>query len=829
MFVSDLENKGLEKQALSLLNSGKYKEATELYKKLLQHSDNIEWRNRLAFCYLQRAKAFAQKRMFKEAMVLWENYRQHGQPPYADFDRYLIWLIQTKNPANVRTALQQLTAQQLDKDYPELASVLGLLILTEHPEFQEVLPQDSAFIAHVEIAKTVLQAYRAHNPERTEAALKPLPYRSAFRDLRTLMKAAIAASTSIEAAQPLLEKIPTTSPYAHAAQLLFACTLKGAELANKMLRFTSPERRLIGEIIGLNKQQLEFLDSLNKQKDRLSDKIKFNLAIQFQSLCGSELAQRFCDATLMTYPAGRRTYEKAFGPMDEFEANRLKALAYENQNNRYDAEFFWKQAIKALPKEGTDTGLKVALILRHIASTQPPSEQIASLIASLEHDPGDKDCYLQILDHYGQQPDATDAYKQWLDNSLDRFPRDTEVLTRAIQAAMSNKAYKKAIHYASIILENDPLNTFAKRVIFSCRLDHARRLIKTKKYQLVEPEIQQAEALKLGKNDALQTQLLRSLLGFATGTDKKQGLQAVAEAMNKLDPDPVTAHFQAAVEAQMAGLPVATILRELPATKDRLLSEQALTRLIHLLTQYGRQQSNRELLHKALEKIKAPLKQSVLKQSFEEKLLLALCQALDAIEHFELLRHCAKQAQAKWHNPIWMYYRVHGETNGDPGKISYMHRFRLMAALDQAAREKDHRARVLIERYLERYHQTLDSPGLDFFDSSLHAEQEEPAKDVDPFDQLFGHLPDEIFYRIDKKADALVKKTSPERLIEELTKVTGNDRNLFFAMMQDPDLFSALMIVKAANELSLDIGVSYEDVLKCFDVEKVPRSLPFPF
>jgi hypothetical protein len=53
-------------------------------------------------------------------------------------------------------------------------------------------------------------------------------------------------------------------------------------------------------------------------------------------------------------------------------------------------------------------------------------------------------------------------------------------------------------------------------------------------------------------------------------------------------------------------------------------------------------------------------------QDFAESTLRHLCKLLEKLEHFELLRHCAKTAFAKWQEPIWMYYRVYADNNGKP-------------------------------------------------------------------------------------------------------------------------------------------------------------------
>ncbi len=823
--ASSATENSLDKQALSLSNSGKYKEAIELYKKLLLNSDNPAWRQQLAYCYLQRALAFAAKGLYKEALVLWENYSQQTQPPYECYDHYIVWLLQTKNPARIQSCLEQLTAEQLDKEYPALAALLGLRVITDHPEFQQALPQDSVFMAHLQIVQTALQAYEESNPAGIDAALKQLPYRSAFKDFRNLIKAAIAAPTSFAEAQSMLAKIPTHSPYSQTAALLQACTLTGAALAQAMTNLNAQQRRLIGEIIGLHKKQLELIETLSQHKDRLSDKIKFNLAIQYQSLCGSELAQCCCFALLAQYPAGQRDYNKAFGSITEFEQNRLKALTCEHNHNSYDVGYYWRQGIKALSKAGTGNALKIALILRHMADNQPdPELKIQSLIESLEHDPEDRASYLQILHYLSQHPDTGDSYKQWLSKAIAKFPQDLDVLSLAIQSAMRNKAYKKANQYAQKILKVDPLNTFAKQVLFSSHLAHARKQLQDKKYSLAEKELQQAEDLKLGKSDAMQMQLLRGFFCFAA-QDKKQGMQMIADALNMLNSDPVNLHFQATLEALLTGQPVATILRDLPPAKEHVLSKQALIRFIELLKQYAQESGNEEYLHKALEKVKAPLKKSVLQQNYDESLLLSLCQTLDSLQHFELLRHCAKWARDQWPKPIWVYYKIYSETNGEPEQCSFMQSLSLQTNLEQARQDKDHRAMALIGDYLKRYHEARPLLGMGFLENLFDMDEDDTE---DPFEKLFGHLPDELFFKINKRIESLAKKTSPERLVQELGKVIGHhNRHILFAIMQDPDLFTALMIVRAADELGIRIDVSVEDVLACFGVENKTNSFPF--
>ncbi|MFZ2170178.1 MAG: hypothetical protein WAW61_11135 [Methylococcaceae bacterium] len=829
---SDPDTSVLESRALSKLNAGQYKEATDLYKALLKRANNTEWRQALAKCYLQRALAFSAKDMVKEALALWENYARNAEPPYEARDHYISWLLQTNDMAKVKNCLGQLSAQQLDEYYPDLAALLGLLIITDKFSCKELLPKDSAFIMHLGFVEEALSAYRNNKLEDIEPALKKLPFRSAFRDFRTLIKAALLIPESAEQSQSLLVKIPSGSPYHQAGALLLAITHEGAALVNDLLQLSPPQIKIIEAAKNFNKKQIEFLDVLTKQKDRLSDKLKFNLALQYQALIGADLAQRYCHAALSNYPAGQRDFNRHFGAMDDFEAWRLKALRCERDRDFHGAEYYWQQGITVLKNQGVEGAFRIALIMRHIAAhQQSPEEAVSWLIDSLDHDQDDRESYVKILQYYERQEQETDAYKQWLDKSIKKFPGDVEILGLAIKAATRNKAFKKATQYAKALLKIDPVNTFAKQVLFTSHLAHARKLIKSKKFHLVEKEIEQAEQVTIGKRYQTQGQLMRGFFVFAA-EDKKQGAQLIAEAVQKLHDGLVCAYFCATLEALLLDLQSAPILKGLPPLeKDYLLSQQEMTRLIQLILQYADDDNiSQTLLHKALEKVKAVIKQSIKDQGYGEELLLSLSQCLERIQHFELLRACVKINQPLWTKPIWMYYRVYAEVNGDAGKCSYMNFLRLRNSMENAQQEKDQRAVAQIGKFLDQYHETHKPAGFNIFDSLFGGIDDD--EDDDPIDELFGHLPEDLYDQLERKTVEITKKTSPERMLKLLAAdYFSNNVNQMFDLINDnPEAFFAFLMLKAADDLGINIGVTAAMIVKCFKGQKATsKPKPFPF
>ncbi|NOQ16279.1 MAG: hypothetical protein GQ581_04400 [Methyloprofundus sp.] len=821
----------LEDQALAHLNAKRYKDAIRLYKKLLQEADNNEWHQQLAFSYVQRAISFANREMYAEAVALWENHQEHVQAPYAAYEQYLVWLMQTNQLVKVQAELAQLSVEQLDKEHPKLAAVLGLLILTQYPELQQHLPQGSAFIAHLQLVQTALQALQDNQPEQLNAALTQLPYRSVFRDLRTLLNAVALMADSPEQAATILAKISNNSVYYPAAHILIDSLLSGAELAQQLVGSGYAQRSVISELKGLSAQQLDFIEHFSRKQDKLTDKVQFNMAIQYQALIGTELAEQFCQLMLASYPAGKKDFNKHFSSSSEFEENRIQALLCEQSNHLEDAEFHWQRCIRCLLNTEGDNGLQIALILRRLAVREPDGLERADLFAqSIEHDASDRNSYLQILKEYGGKEGDAQEYKLWLNKTLAQFPQDIAVLTQAVQAATRNKTYKKASQYARKILSIDPLNTFAKQTLFSSHAAHAQRLMREKKYELVAKEIEQLEKLNLGKSYQQKIQLMQALLGFAS-EDKQQGLQNIAVAVKSIYADPVNIQFNVAMAALLNGLPVTTLLRELPSSKEHLLTVAELNNIMQQLQQHIDASIEHTLLHKALEKIKAPLKKSLLTQGYVEPLLLQFCEKLDAIKHFELLRHIAKFAQDQWQSPIWMYYRVYATCNGDAADCSGYDEYRLQNAHKQAQESKEYQTCFLIDHFLDSYYEAHPQRSLGFLDSlfGLDGDDEDEDMSVEIMEQLFGSLPEDTLAAMNYEMEAIAQKQTPEQLIQGLMQQADNSEMVFMAMMQNPDIFSAFLLLKAAEKLKIDIGVGVDDVIEAFGIKENNSRFPFPF
>lgn len=823
-FTSGLNELTLSQKAQAHYAAGRYKEATDLFKELLKQSNDAEHKRCLADCYLQRALAMAEKGLCKEACVLWENYTTYAEAPLQAQDAYVLWQLAAKNHRKAYAALEAFEARQLDEEYPELAAYLGALLVSGCADLLPHLPKDSALVRHWEWVGAALDAYRQGERERCEQALKQLPFRSAFRDLRTLLKLQSLDAATIEQAPTLLSKIPETSPYRPLANACLTYLQTGANLVTSLAELEHTQRRIIAHAKGLSAKQLQLLETLVKQKNQLNDKQRFNLAMQYQDLFGTAAAQAYCLGALATYPAGSKDYLKHFALKDAFEENRLQALLCEQSNNGYDARFYWERCVDSLKKNQPANDRKIALILRHMAERAPYEDAVEWLANSLEYDADDRQTYLSLLKIYQQNwPDPV-KYEHWLERSLQRFPTDTEFLVRAAQSAANRKAFKKAVAYAKTLLKIDPVNTLAKQMLFANHMAHARRLLKTEKFHLVEKEIQAAEQLSLDKNLRRQAELLRGFYQWQA-EDKKQGLQQIVDTLAKLNADPVNMQFQVQMEAGLLELPTAALTRSLPAFKDYLLSAQELRRLIVSVEYYDEQLDDRSLLFKALDKIKAPLKKSLQWLLDHEEVLLSWCQVLEKIAHFELLKHCAKMGNTRWRKPIWRYYQTLADCQGDAGRLDFMALFRLKNALEDAHAENDNKTAMLIMRLIEQSSRAINPFQ---FEDDLDEFDEEAFGD-DPIEDLFGHIPDALMQRIAQKSREIMTKTDPNRFFDQCIRQYGQriDPKRLDKLFMNPEFVGALLVIVGAEQLKLDIGVRLEDVVERFENDSPQFPLPF--
>jgi hypothetical protein len=107
-------------------------------------------------------------------------------------------------------------------------------------------------------------------------------------------------------------------------------------------------------------------------------------------------------------------------------------------------------------------------------------------------------------------------------------------------------------------------------------------------------------------------------------------------------------------------------------------------------------------LRSALEDLEKPLQRAIKTLSSEDDLLL-ICECLHQAPHYELLESAATQAlEVQPERPLFVYHQIYGRAEGSLHQVKDRDFQRLEVAMGTRRDAKDHRAKLLIERFLDQ-------------------------------------------------------------------------------------------------------------------------------
>ena len=704
--LEDLPTRELIARGVALLSDQNYKDAIDVYKLLLKREPHPDagWRDSLAKVYLERARQLAQKAMHREAAVLWENIPTLcGQTPQPDL--YLDWLLRSGQYAKAMRAYASHAAALPAGG--ELETLLAALALAGQKEVLQAIPPDAPLRTHLTAAQAALRAYTQGEAEdAVRERLKAISIRSPYRDLRQALAALLKLETDPTGALALVERIPPTSPYQDLVELVRASA--ATDPARALLALTPAQRELAG-LFGLDARQLKLLKDWARLGDRPSDKAKFEFIAANLALFDREQARRACLALLLGYPQGSKTYSNLFGPLPPFEAQQLKALRAEREDDDLDRTLRdWQGCVDLLRHEtDPDSRLMAALILRHMAELLrkgddgwDDGEQLRDCLEqSLRFDPDDRDVYLQLAILY-KEVDNDKEYHQWVEQAVKRFPDDPLVLLAAVKTATARKAHKKAAGFAARVLELDPINTKARTVLINAHLAHARKLMRADKYALAEKELDSAGQLERDNARTGIVEINRGLLALQQ-RQRDLGRRWLREGV-RLAGSPLLAWVRLAVETLRLKLEPADFQRDADLSDPRKLnaSRTDLLALAQLLNAY-REEEVKDL-DTVLEDLEKPLQRTIKALTSEDDLLL-ICESLHQAPHYGLLEYAATRAlEVQPERSLFVYYQIYGRAEGDLDLVKDRDYDRLEQAMERATAAKDHRAATSITRFLSQ-------------------------------------------------------------------------------------------------------------------------------
>ncbi|HDN25541.1 MAG TPA: hypothetical protein ENG03_00290 [Thioploca sp.] len=719
-------------KAADLLAKGHYKEAIEAYKNLLKKEQRAEWHAALAKAYLLRAQALANKDMYKEAAVLWEN-RANLCDDKELIEQYIYWLIRAGRYGRAAGLLTE-TSEHLPQTMTrQLQAQFGALLLGGHQEVAAAVQEDAVLLKQYALMKAALKAYYQGDDKATEESLKQISFRSPYRDFRTILKALLLMDSDSSSASQLLEKVPENSPYTHFAQLIRMAGQDSETLLAELSKLSRHEQAFIAHLKGWNKAQLKVISALQTAAKRDNHKALMEVVTAHRQSLGDQYCRQFCLALLPSYPAGMKFYEQAFGLLSTFEKNRIMALSHEQQSNSLRAEKHWRLCVDSLKqyRKKEDNALKGALILRHIVELVEKrgdafddDDVPNDLAESLRLDPEDKKSYLKLIQWY-KHNDEQKNYNQWVEEAVKQFPKESEVLLIAMEAATGRKAFKKAAGFAKNLLNVDPINVKARQIARSSHISHARKLIKTSKYELARKELELAAQLEKTSKPSGVVQINQALLelqaeGFVKPKTRRRKEQKSAiyatkpkttsqvvqatELLRKgvqLAGDGMLGQFRAIVESKSQSLEPANILSFLPVLKkDYLPTQQEVLELVNLINAYS--EEGLTFLTEAVEQVKVPF-QNAVKLDFSQDEMLSVCQCLKKQEHNGLLKTYAEQGLKRWaEHPAFIFYQIYSKAKGTRWHISMPDMDRLKEAAEKAERQGDQRTGMMIMGFLNQ-------------------------------------------------------------------------------------------------------------------------------
>ncbi len=696
--------------AARFLAEGQYKKAIEAYKQLLKTETRQEWREGLATAYLERAKTLAAKMMYKEAAALWETRASLCQDESV-LELYVLWLIYAGRYGQAaRLYVAHKERLPASPTTAQLLPLLGAWLLAGQTEIADHFPVDTSLHQQYVIVKTAIQAYCQGQTEEVENYLTQIPFRSPYRDCRLLLKSLLRLPTEAAAAYKLLEKIPADSPYYHFTNLITSHAINIDELS----KLSQVEQLWVANLNGWNQRQLKLVSQLSLLLSQASaqQRTLFDIIVEYQDLLGVEYAKRVGLAILPLAPTLTKDYQKTFGPLSPFEQKRVEALRWQQQSKFASADSCWKDAVAILKSEpdSAANALKIAFILRHRAYlAERYNDNCEDQVIlnywqeSLDYDPSDKDTYLKVINLY-QQRENRAKYHEWILLAVKQFPNNTEALTAAMESFVQRKAFKKAVEYAKAVLKLDPIHLKARQVLFSSHVSHARKLIKTKKFELARKELNEAAHYEKTNQPSGLVQINQGLLNWYEGTAPELAKPAILEGF-KLAGGGLNGYLRVLVETKSLNLKLEdSVLPWLPKfTRQYVPTRSEILAVVALINSYQQQQLNQQQLKsllKMLATLEVPLQQ-VPAQTFSKEEMISICECFKQIGHFGLLKAYSQQALSEWPaQPILVFYQLFAKALGKPYGLHLAEVQLLQEAAAQAEDCGDKRTHMIIMKFL---------------------------------------------------------------------------------------------------------------------------------
>ena len=694
--------------AETALRASRYREAIEHYKELLKHERLPAWLDGLAAAYAGRAAELAAKGLLKEALALWRTRADICGKPLVE-GPYVGWVLQAGEAGQ---ALRLLTgAGQLPPEaQAQLETQLAAVVLVAPDNALTGVAPDKALLRHRAAAQAGLAAYARGDDAVMAEHLQAIPFRSAYRDLRAILKTLALCTTDLEQAAAALARVPAHGPFEALAAPLRACVLPGQEWVAALPSLNEEGRALVLDVKGCPEERRALVLELARLNSGQADAaVLFGLLVRHRRALPEGSAGQLCRRLLPHAAQLLRAYAASFGSLPAVEQERILALAAELKRSPEESADHWLRVVHYLAPDPAQRR-RAALVLRHLAQDlhhcvregNPCEAVLGWWGQSLELDPEDRATHLNLIRALRRRADLKQTRVR-LDAALARFPEDTEVLLEAVETALASGAFKKAVGLAKRVLEFDSINPRVRALVGHAHLSHARKQIAGSNPAGARGELEQAAQWLRSSVDRGSVKLLRSLIDEQAEQSDVLLREGLAELGGTL-----VGSFHLLLEAWRTKRDPKALLQRAGVELTAVPRAEEVVALAHALNAAN---DGDTALRAALGPLRAMLRRAATAK-FAEPDQLLVCEALHRRNEHDLARRYADAALRRWPGrPVFVYLKAAAAYGTTPWQIPPRELRALDQAHAQAQAQGDQRTALRLREILSETMGNFSLPG----------------------------------------------------------------------------------------------------------------------
>lgn len=689
----------------------RFKDAVEAFKLLIRQDPQPIWRERLADAYAGRARALADKGMFKEAAIVLENTLA-PDGTVREPALYLACLI--RQGQHQKAA--QIARKHVDGDgrvahgglVGELAAALSLItpIRAEAPTTHGHEWATMSRAAHGALAAWV----ERKPPCEVASLLTRIPLHSPFGPVRVILKCLVMPQDGPEKATGLLQRIPQTSVFSGFRTAAEAALMNdAAALLERWCGLSRQQQTFVAEIRGLPAGATERLSQI-LAAEQLGPAALFAMLIRPGLSVPTDSLRAACLELLPLIPGSMPQFERRFGSLSGLERHRALALAAEANERWAQAQHHWHGVVAALSgPPGSEPRLAQGVVLRHLADlalrhpeveAEPGTDVVAHYLErSLEADPDHLPAMLSLIEHY-RRTDNPRAWHRLAEEAAQRCPESTAVLLHAVDAAVARSAYKKAAGFARQLLQLDPINHPVRQRMIELQLAHARKQMRASRTALAAKELLQAAEWERAEAPNAALRIGQALVSYQ---EQDSAAEMRLRQAVMLAGGGTVGWFHAVLEAALMGWTDQrrqSLHRELAAAQEIAPGRDEILSLIAVLGQREIRESRRVIASVLWRINQWLLRGADLPWSEAELQTIAAC--LHDLDAFDALSTYARAAMRRHPDgKAASFYRIVAQTRGNSERLSERQENELFELLDDADTRHDLRLASRIRCFLD--------------------------------------------------------------------------------------------------------------------------------